>query len=336
MTTWNVNVLYNAEFLSRLTNGVRHLMPIWEISPNASVELLTISENATFRIDDQALGRNLIVRVHRPDYHSEPEILSELAWIEALRRDGTVATPQPLAGRGGGLLQSFSDGETIRHAVAFEYMSGKEPDAESDLVRWYGALGKINARLHGHSRNWKRPDNFTRKTWNFERILGEGAYWGDWRAALGLTPEGREILERTHALLETQTATYGYGADRFGLVHCDMRAANLLVEGDRLGVIDFDDCGLSWFAYDFAAAISFMEHEPFIPDLMAAWLEGYRRVAPLDAEHEAALPMFIMLRRMQLTAWIASHAETPTAQSMGTAYTDGTVALAERYLAEHS
>jgi Ser/Thr protein kinase RdoA (MazF antagonist) len=115
-----------------------------------------------------------------------------------------------------------------------------------------------------------------------------------------------------------------------------MRAANLLVEGDRLGVIDFDDCGLSWFAYDFAAAISFMEHEPFIPDLMAAWLEGYRRVAPLDAEHEAALPMFIMLRRMQLTAWIASHAETPTAQSMGTAYTDGTVALAERYLAEHS
>ena len=45
--------------------------------------------------------------------------------------------------------------------------------------------------------------------------------------------------------------------------------------------------------------------------------------------------MFIMLRRMQLTAWIASHAETPTAQSMGTGYTDGTVALAERYLAEH-
>lgn len=329
-------MLYDADFLSRLEHGLKGLSSVWGVSPEADLKLLTISENATFRIADAKGGRDLIVRVHRPDYHTEQEILSELAWIEALRQEGVVATPQPITAKDGSLLQVFSDGETMRHAVAFEYMPGKEPDAESDLVRWYGALGEINARLHGHSRGWTRPDRFVRKTWNFDRILGEGAYWGDWRAALGLTPEGREILERTHALLETQTAAYGYGADRFGLVHCDMRAANLLVEGDRLGVIDFDDCGLSWFAYDFAAAISFMEHEPFIPDLMAAWLEGYRRVAPLDAEHEAALPMFIMLRRMQLTAWIASHAETPTAQSMGTAYTDGTVALAERYLAEHS
>lgn len=329
-------MLYDADFLSRLEHGLKDLSSVWGVSPEADLKLLTISENATFRIADAKGGRDLIVRVHRPDYHTEAEILSELAWIEALRQDGVVATPQPITAKDGNLLQVFSDGETMRHAVAFEYMPGREPDAESDLVRWYGTLGEINARLHGHSRGWARPDRFVRKTWNFDRILGQGAYWGDWRAALGLTPEGREILERTHALLETQTAAYGYGADRFGLVHCDMRAANLLVEGDRLGVIDFDDCGLSWFAYDFAAAISFMEHEPFIPDLMAAWLEGYRRVAPLDAEHEAALPMFIMLRRMQLTAWIASHAETPTAQSMGIAYTDGTVALAKRYLAEHS
>jgi Ser/Thr protein kinase RdoA (MazF antagonist) len=223
----------------------------------------------------------------------------------------------------------------MRHAVAFEYMAGKEPDAESDLVHWYRTLGEINAKLHAHSRRWTRPENFVRKTWSFNRILGDGAYWGDWRDALGLTLGGKSVLERTHKLLEAQTSAYGYGEDRFGLVHCDMRAANLLVDNGRLGVIDFDDCGLSWYAYDFAASISFMEHEPFIPDLKAAWLEGYRRVTALDEQHEAALPMFIMLRRMQLTAWIASHAETPTAQSMGTGYTDGTVALAERYLAEH-
>ncbi|WP_169313682.1 phosphotransferase enzyme family protein [Polymorphum gilvum] len=311
-------------------------MPVWQTAADADVKLLTISENATFHIDDTALGRSLVVRVHRPGYHSEAEILSELAWIEALRRDGVVATPRPIAARDGSLLQTFFDGETARHAVAFEFMSGREPDTETDLAKWYGKLGEINARLHRHSQAWTRPDQFIRKTWDFDRIIGDRAYWGDWREALGLTPDGRAILERTHAQLASQTRLYGYGGDRFGLVHCDMRAANLLVDGDRLGVIDFDDCGLSWFAYDFAAAISFMEHEPFIPDLMAAWLEGYRRVAPLGAEHEAALPMFIMLRRMQLTAWIASHAETPTAQSMGATYTDGTVALAERYLIEHS
>lgn len=328
-------MLYDTDFLFRLEQGVKGLSPAWGFSPEAKLTLLTISENATFRMADENSGRDLIVRVHRPDYHTEAEILSELAWIDALREDGVVVTPRPISAEDGSLLQVFSDGETKRHAVAFEYMSGKEPDAESDLVHWYGALGEINAKLHAHSRRWARPEKFIRKTWNFNSILGDGAYWGNWRDALGLTAEGKAVLERTHALLEAHTSAYGYGEDRFGLVHCDMRAANLLVDGDRLGVIDFDDCGLSWFAYDFAAAISFMEHEPFIPDLMAAWLEGYRRVAPFDAQHEAALPMFIMLRRMQLTAWIASHAETPTAQSMGVAYTDGTVALAERYLANH-
>jgi hypothetical protein len=41
-----------------------------------------------------------------------------------------------------------------------------------------------------------------------------------------------------------------------------------------------------------------------------------------------------MLRRMQLTAWIASHAETPTAQAMGVPFTHGTIELAERHLAQ--
>lgn len=328
-------MLYDTDFLVRLEQGVKTLSPAWGISGEADISLLTISENATFRIADRQNGRDLIVRVHRPGYHSEAEILSELAWIEALRQDRIVSTPQPIAARDGSLLQRFHDGDTMRHAVAFDYMPGREPDAESDLVKWYGALGEINARLHDHSRGWTRPPQFVRKTWDFERIIGNSAHWGDWRNALGLTPDGKAILERVHARLEKETAAYGYGADRFGLVHCDMRAANLLVEGDRLGVIDFDDCGLSWFAYDFAAAISFMEHEPVVPDLMAAWLEGYRRISLFDREHERALPMFVMLRRLQLTAWIASHAETPTAQSMGTAYTDGTVGLAERYLAKH-
>ncbi len=101
------------------------------------------------------------------------------------------------------------------------------------------------------------------------------------------------------------------------LVHADMRVANLLVDGDTLSVIDFDDCGFSWYLYDFAAAVSFIEHEPFIPELQAAWIAGYRTVAPLSDEECAILPVFIMLRRMLLTAWIASHSETPTAQALG-------------------
>ena len=57
---------------------------------------------------------------------------------------------------------------------------------------------------------------------------------------------------------------------------------------------------------------------------------------PLLEAIEAAgydlLPIFVMLRRMLLTAWIASHSDTETARRLGTDYTDATVAMGERFL----
>ncbi|MGY4178696.1 Ser/Thr protein kinase RdoA (MazF antagonist) [Bradyrhizobium sp. USDA 4518] len=66
--------------------------------------------------------------------------------------------------------------------------------------------------------------------------------------------------------------------------------------------------------------------------LQQSWLAGYRTVAPVSRDDEAMLPAFVMLRRMLLTAWLASHSDTETARRLGTGYTDGTVALGDRFL----
>ena len=327
--------LYDDAFVERLRQGALGLAPKWGLGPETDVRLLTLSENATFLARDPAAAAPVILRVHRPEYHTQAEIESELAWIEALRAEGAVDTPEPLRLADGGHIAAFQDGDQTRHVVGFEFMSGSEPDESGDLVPGFEMLGAISARLHGHVRRWSVPQGFVRKTWNWESAFGEAPLWGDWRAALGLTSDGRAVLERLALALRDRLAAYGTGPDRFGLVHADLRLANLLVEGDRLGVIDFDDCGFSWFVYDFAAAISFLETEAYIPDLQAAWLKGYRSVAPLGDEHEAMIPTFIMFRRLLLTAWIASHAETETAAWAGLgAFTDGTIALAEEYLSE--
>ena len=85
--------------------------------------------------------------------------------------------------------------------------------------------------------------------------------------------------------------------------------------------------------YDFASAISFYEDSPQIPDLITAWLKGYRTIRHLDQEHEAMIPTFILFRRLLLTAWIATHSETETAIEAGLEnYTKGTVILAQQYL----
>lgn len=325
--------LYDDAFVETLRLGVRSLVAEWGLSPDTDVRLLTVSENATFRADDPARAAPVILRVHRPGYHTREEIESELAWIEALRSAAIVDIPAPLICRSGGHLAAFgTDGER-RDVVAFEFMAGAEPQQGDGLVDGFHQLGAISARLHAHARSWPRPSGFARKIWNFDTTVGPHPHWGDWRAALGLTEGGRAVLERTAGALKERLAAYGTGPDRFGLIHADLRLANLLVdEGGHIGVIDFDDCGFGWFGYDFAAAISFIEEDPAIPALMEAWVAGYRTVQPLGEEEVAMLPTFVMLRRLLLTAWLASHAETPTAQELGAGYTDGTIRLAERFL----
>lgn len=298
----------------------------------ATLSLLNISENATFRVDMP--GRDpMILRVHRPGYHTAAEIASELAWISALRADGVVRTPAIVPAEDGETILAFDhDGET-RHVVAFAFAPGLEPKPGDDLVPGFRMLGAISARLHLQARAWARPEGFVRKHWTFKTIAGDAPHWGPWQAALGLTDPGKAVLDRLAAELTDRLAAWGTGADRYGLIHADLRLANLLMDGGDLTVIDFDDCGFGWFLFDFAAAVSFIEDDPNLPALMAAWAEGYRSVAALLPEEEAMLPTFVMLRRLQLTAWIASHAETPTAQEMGTQFTDTTVALAEAFLA---
>ncbi len=142
------------------------------------------------------------------------------------------------------------------------------------------------------------------------------------------------MLDRLATVIERRLHAFGQTPDRFGLVHADMRLANLLVHGDDTYVIDFDDCGFSWYLYDLATALSFIEHYPQVPELVDSWLTGYRRVLPLSAEEEAEIPTFVMLRRLLLVAWIGSHADTDLARSQGADFSRVTCDLADKYLAE--
>jgi Ser/Thr protein kinase RdoA (MazF antagonist) len=298
--------------------------------------LINLSENATFRIDDRGTGKRYAVRVHRDGYHPRNAIASELAWLLALRADGVVITPVPQGGRNGELIQSVGHPSLPRprNVVMFAWESGVEPSEKDRLHEKFDLLGEVAARMHLHSLAWKRPPSFERLTWDFRTSLGDAPHWGSWRNGMGLDAEKTALFARAVDLIERRLARFGKTPDRFGLIHSDMRLANLLIDGDVVKVLDFDDSGFSWHLYDAATAVSFFEHEAHVPDLMAAWAAGYRRIRELPAEDEAEIPTFVMLRRMILVAWIGSHAETDLARSMGVAYTGTTVGLCDRYLTE--
>lgn len=320
--------------LERLAN---ESLPLWPVPEGARARLINVSENATYLVEADN-GFRSILRIHRPHYHSRRGIEQELAWSQALAADNMVQTPPPIPGRNGDLVQEgHVDGlPEARFMVMFTFAEGRQPNENEDLTGPFEQLGAIAARTHLHSQAWRKPEPLARLVWDADAVFGPKANWGDWRDAPNVTAEIREVLEEAEALICRRLAAFGKGPDRYGLIHADMRLANLLIDGTSTTLIDFDDCGLGWFLYDFATGVSFMEDHPQVPSLRRAWVRGYRTVRPMSDEEEREIDTFVMLRRMALLAWIGSHIEAPEPQAMAPHFAANTAKLARDYLARFS
>jgi len=243
-----------------------------------------------------------------------------------------VRTPRVLPAPDGRRIVTVVDSASgeERSCVRFEFLPGTEP--AEDSVPHFAELGEITARMHRHARQWQRPAGFTRFHWDYDAAFGAHPRWGRWQDGIGVGPAEREVLGRLDATLRARLAAFGTGPGRYGLVHADTRLANLLADGGAVSVIDFDDCGFSWYLYDVGTSVSFFEHQPHVPELVGAWLSGYRQVLDLPDADEAEIWTFILFRRLLLVAWIGSHTAVDIAQQLGAGYTAGSCDLAESYL----
>lgn len=296
--------------------------------------LLSMSENATYRLEGDS--ESWVLRVHREGYHNKNQIESELVWSQELRRAGVVETAAVRASSDGNLVElvATADGASSRHCVMFEFLEGSEP-AEDAIVQHFAELGEITARMHRFSRPWTPPPRFNRLIWNFDTILGSTPHWGRWQDGQGVDGPVLSLFARAVEVIRARLEEYGTDSARFGLIHADMRLANLLVTGSATNVIDFDDCGFGWYMYDLAAALSFIEDRDDLDDAVEQWVAGYREVAPLAAADVDIIPTMIMLRRLQLVAWLASHPRADVGARLRESFTETTCDLVERYLRNH-
>lgn len=318
--------------LRRIEQLARRALPVYGLPPDSQVKLLNYSENATclIRPPDR---EPLVLRINRPGYHPREHIATELEWVRSLRRDTSVITAEPLRGIDGEFIQHLWHPAVPepRNCVLMSFLDGIEP-GESNRLAAFAQLGEVTARLHLHSAAWRPPTPVRRHRWDFDAMLGDRPLWGRWQDGLGMTPAKKRQLGKLVTALRPRIEAVGETRQRFGLIHADLRTANILVHEEKVAVIDFDDCGFSWFIYDLAAALSFLETHPDVPAYVDAWLMAYQKIRPLSRMEISAIDCFILLRRMLLVAWIGSHSDTEHAKAMGPEFTDDTCLLADRYL----
>ncbi|MBR9830113.1 MAG: aminoglycoside phosphotransferase, partial [Oceanospirillales bacterium] len=129
--------MYTQTLVETIKSELAGCLQYWHLPASAPIELLTTSENATFIARDPHTDRKLIIRVHRPDYHGQREIESELAWIEDLRASGAVNTPSPVETGAGSPVISIRVAEQDLFVVGFDHVQGREPDVGQSLPDWF-------------------------------------------------------------------------------------------------------------------------------------------------------------------------------------------------------
>ncbi|SHI60033.1 Ser/Thr protein kinase RdoA involved in Cpx stress response, MazF antagonist [Shimia gijangensis] len=280
---------------------VQKALAFWDMEGAITI-LAAQRENHVYRVDHN--GATCALRFHRPGYRTEDELLSELHWCQHLADQGlTVPRPQP--DRTGALLRQI--GET--YVSVLPWLSGvpigEGSEITGDPQQLARQVGQEMARLHQITDLWQRPATFTRPDWAMDALVGDTPLWGPFWEHPDLTSDQVALLQQARAAARRDSALLDHDT---GLIHADMLAENLLVDGDRLGLLDFDDSVTGYRAFELATFLLRYSERPDFADLCAALTDGYAARRRIDAPE---LDLALLLRALTYVGWIIPRRKEP-------------------------
>jgi len=287
---------------------------VWHLDIDA-IELTSRSENVVYRLITTA-GRQYALRIHRPGYSSLDELNSELLWAQGLREAGITVPHHLLTPDGFAFVELPLEGTGVPHHIGvIEWIEGEQLARlidradKTELLMHFHQLGRLIGRVHSQADDWTVPKGFARRSWDADALVGEAPFWGRFWEAPQLDSKGRKLLydakQRIHRIL----IEYGQDPASYGLIHADLHPRNVLIDGSRVQIIDFDDSGYGWHHYEIAVAIFDYRFRPDFAAIRDSLVKGYRSVRSLPSEVVGLLPMFLFIRSLVSLGWINGRPE---------------------------
>jgi Ser/Thr protein kinase RdoA (MazF antagonist) len=297
------------------TPAARAALTAFPIDP-VDLALVSLAENVTFKVTDRG-GGAYVLRLHRPGYHTLDELVSERAWIRGLAEagidvpsgvlahDGRDYVPVTIEATGerryAGLLR-WTEGRLLSHVLA-------ETRDDKVVEGSFAQLGALTAAMHNQASAWRLPPGFARHALDADGLMGDAPHWGPFWEHRSLSAGERSLLLQTRARLHETLSKLSREPAVYSLIHADMHPGNILVDGDRLVVIDFDDAGFGWHQYDIAVVLTYWQGKPNSAAIECAFLDGYRATRPIPDEALALIPMFRLIRWMASIGWFHQRPE---------------------------
>jgi Ser/Thr protein kinase RdoA (MazF antagonist) len=269
----------------------------------ARITAVARSFNTVFRIEE-AGGRTLALRVGPAErIHAEGTELVEARWMRALRAEASLAVPDVIdAADGMPVVRTrHPDVPGERACMLFEWVRGRRLSTAMTEAR-ARELGALAALLHDHASSAAAPGPppvlvaDRALYWRVPDRLGELG-WG------ALLDDARERAEGATAALWSQPPHPPH------LLHGDLTADNVLISGNGLVPIDFQDLVGGFDVQDLAITHAALDRFPDCGRLSCAFRHGYearRRWPDPEPTLFAALIAGRRLHQLNLTLALRS------------------------------
>ena len=315
----------------------------WSIKVT-NLDIASRSENVVYKVTNQN-GERFALRIHRPGYNRLEELESEVVWAEALRKAG-VYVPAHIETKDHQFYTrvELGDNKTPHQVGLIEWLDGDSLEtlvskASKEIIEnSFFKLGELMGQVHNQTSNWTPPRGFTRRSWDADGLMGTQPLWGKFWETTELSNEQRRVLKSARSHVYKQLIELDQTKDNFGLIHADLHARNVLVQGDKLQIIDFDDCGYSWHSYEIAVAetdaLSSLDPKVItIQEIRNALIEGYRSARLLNSQIVKELNTLTMVRTLILLGWANDRREL-MGKEFFTSYIDHLMPAVDSYLKE--
>jgi Ser/Thr protein kinase RdoA (MazF antagonist) len=323
--------------IQRLEAAGHAALRAWGIE-DASLDLIKHRENAVFKMT--AGDRPGALRIHRHGYHTDDELRSELQWMQALSEAG-IQVPEIVPTESGEPFVSYvADGLPGAMQIdLFEWIDGQQLGSvedgvadESEVERTFGTLGELAAKVHNQAVSWTLPERFQRHAWDADGLAGESPHWGRFWEIAAASETQRSLLVQARQRIYEELSALPKSPGNYSLIHADFAAENIMVDGDGLRLIDFDDAGFGWHQFELVTALVFITGEPYFDRAEAALIDGYRKHRQMTDEQLALLPLFYLARSTTYLGWVHTRSETETARELTPWLLDLCCGFAEDYL----
>ena len=264
------------------------------------LELVSHYVNTVFRLTTES--GSYAVRVHRAADRTENEVAGELAWLDALAREGIRVPRVRRTPDGQGIVLVAVPEESRKLPMTvLDWMPGRSIGAEKE-THHFEKLGRMTAALHRQARAWRSCAKLERPRYDSRNVF-QADVPARIAAALGAAraPPVNAALSTLQARLQKAEEQLGTGADVFGFIHGDLSFGNVLFDKEIAVPIDFDDCGFGYYLHDLAVPLAgaFGQRTGF-EERYDAFVTGYRQILGLPGDLLAFVPVFLGLRSAQL------------------------------------